>query len=331
MSYEKDGIKFPRCTEIISDATNKSGGLIQWSANQAVEWLEINCDPIPLDYMGNEVGLIATGADLEQARFAYKDTSQTALDVGSEVHAWIEKYLKDKNYPDIEYKFYYDNKTEVHNAITAFLNWAAEVDLKPLALEETVWADRWAGTLDFFGYYKGKLYVIDWKTSKKFYPEMRYQVAAYRSAQEEENVNNYLNGIPVHGNVEGCGVLMLDKETGMPTFKDTSKTYEKDIEVFNKMVELYYLRHPRIRKRFEKEKILTIDRKNNKKDYSPDNCQWISLSRNAGKDKPLFSDSEKIEIYRQKNNEDNATGNGKLGWCFKDYHSKSRKNSKGEQ
>ncbi|HUT16958.1 MAG TPA: hypothetical protein VMW84_01520, partial [Acidobacteriota bacterium] len=104
--------------------------------------------------------------------------------------------------------------------------------------EETVWGDRWAGTMDFYGSYKGKFYIIDWKTSKKFYPEMRYQVAAYRSIA---------GSVPV-----GCGVLMLDKETGMPTFKDTSKTYEKDLSVFNKMVELYFLRHPRIAKRFEK-------------------------------------------------------------------------------
>jgi hypothetical protein len=44
---------------------------------------------------------------------------------------------------------------------------------------------------------------------------------------------------------------MLNKETGMPTFKDTSKTYKKDLQVFNKMLELYFLKHPRIAKRFE--------------------------------------------------------------------------------
>ena len=47
----------------------------------------------------------------------------------------------------------------------------------------------------------------------------------------------------------GCGILRLDKETGMPHFKDTSKTYKSDLNVFNKMEELYFARHPRIAKR----------------------------------------------------------------------------------
>ena len=100
-----------------------------------------------------------------------------------------------------------------------------------------MWGDKWAGTLDFVGDYKNRLYVIDWKTSKAFYPEMPYQVAAYRSAVQKK--------------VEGCGILRLDKEFGMPYFKDTSKSYESDLFVFEKMVELFYARHPRIRAKFE--------------------------------------------------------------------------------
>ena len=42
---------------------------------------------------------------------------------------------------------------------------------------------------------------------------------------------------------------------------------------------------------------LTIDRIDNKGDYSPDNCQWITLEENAGKDKKIFTDKEKLNIY----------------------------------
>lgn len=37
---------------------------------------------------------------------------------------------------------------------------------------------------------------------------------------------------------------------------------------------------------------LTIDRINNRGDYNPENCQWITLKENAGKDKFIFTDSQ---------------------------------------
>lgn len=45
---------------------------------------------------------------------------------------------------------------------------------------------------------------------------------------------------------------------------------------------------------------LTIDRINKSKDYCPENCQWITLKENAGKDKIIFKDDEKKEIYEER-------------------------------
>jgi len=163
--------------------------------------------------------------ELNDARFNFRKVSQKALDIGSQVHTMIEQYLKTDTWQQ-------GDTEEAETAFAAFLEWEEEVNLKPIALEQTVWGSRWAGTLDFYGYYKDKLYVIDWKTSKPankktgkgIRPEMRYQVAAYRW------------GLGLNEVVEGCGVLRLDKETGMPEFKDTTKTYEQDLRVFRKMV-----------------------------------------------------------------------------------------------
>ena len=127
-----------------------------------------------------------------------------------------------------------------------------------IEVEKTVYAYRWAGTLDFYGYFDDKLYVIDWKTSKPrnkksgkgIYPESRYQVAAYRSAMERKVNIEKIEPLSWH-EPKGCGVLRLDKETGMPDWTDTSKRYEQDLRVFNAMVELYFLRHPIVAKRFE--------------------------------------------------------------------------------
>ena len=43
---------------------------------------------------------------------------------------------------------------------------------------------------------------------------------------------------------------------------------------------------------------LTIDRRDNRGGYNPKNCQWITLEENAGKDKIIFSDNEKNEVYK---------------------------------
>lgn len=44
----------------------------------------------------------------------------------------------------------------------------------------------------------------------------------------------------------------------------------------------------------EKSQILSIDRINPDKGYSPDNCQWITLAENAGKDKGIYITVNKI-------------------------------------
>ena len=252
---------YPRCTTIIDACTNKGGGLVQWASNETANWIKknykIDCGAYH-EYTVNDL-------QLTKARFHYKTVSEEALDVGSEVHGWIEKYLSSPDYPDVNYDHYYKDKSpEVFNAISAFLDWAEENNLKPIEIEKTVYGYNWAGTMDFYGLFNGKLYVIDWKSSKPrnkqtgkgIYPESRYQVAAYRSTVVDYEQDRYTDGSYARSlseiRPEGCGVLRLDKETGMPDWNDTSKSYEQDLEVFNNMVTLYFSAHNNIRKKFNK-------------------------------------------------------------------------------
>ena len=250
--YEIEGKKLPSVTQIIGDCTNNSAPLIQWGANQVVEYMRQNlCPDESCPYTSKEIF-----ERLDKARFHFKDVSQTALDVGSEVHGMVEKYLSQHLDLGIIFdcaELVSEKSEQAVNAFNAFLDWEKEHNLKPIALEQTVYGNGWAGTLDFLGYFDDKLFVIDWKSSKAHYKEMDYQVAAYRSAIEE-NENDKVTGrelwadnypIPIP---DGCGVLRLDKETGLPEWHDSSKTYESDLAVFNAMVNLYMLRHPKIRK-----------------------------------------------------------------------------------
>lgn len=256
--YKVDKLKYPSVTTIIGDCTDKSGPLTQWAANMVCQWLRENCEE-DFNHGSEEKFYEVYEDDLNNARFNFRNVSKEALDVGSEVHNLIERHLKNQSTTNMPIS------TQADKAFNAFLQWKKEHDIEPIAIEKTVYGPHWAGTLDFLGRMNGKLYVIDWKSSKAIYPEMRYQIAAYRWACEEQakvDTNRHLGvektktTIPVEtwltefqGRMpSGCGILRLDKETGMPEFKDTSKSYEQDLVIFNAMVELYFARHPRIRK-----------------------------------------------------------------------------------
>lgn len=227
--YDHNGFKKPGVTSIIADTHDKSGPLTQWAANMVVEWIKKNCSNTEdTDIYYEKHYWRATEEELNSARFNYREVSKDALDIGSEVHSAIETWLKTGKEPT-------NPREEVLSAFLAFLEFFDAHKMKTLKVEFSVYGDYWGGTLDWYGEYDGKLYVWDWKTSKGHYPnEHGPQIAAYRSEVDDE--------------VEGCGILRIDKQTGYPDPKDYSKRYQKDLEHFNLMVPLYLHRHPRIAK-----------------------------------------------------------------------------------
>ena len=88
-TYQHNGFELPSVTTVIGDA-NPPGGLMQYAANKAVEWIESNCD----QDMG---GYYDVDADqLDEARYAHKEYSQEAMDTGSAVHAFAERFLNER-------------------------------------------------------------------------------------------------------------------------------------------------------------------------------------------------------------------------------------------
>ena len=231
--YKKGKIEVASVTTIISDCTDKSGALTQWSANMVCEWIRQNAIHSPGLSEKSEF-LCVTNDMLNEARFNFREVSKEALDIGSAVHHAIEHYLKTGEEPK-------DPPDKVLSAFLAFLEFKDEHKLETIETELTVWDkdNRWAGTLDWLGWMDGKVTVLDWKTNKgKIYKESHYQIAAYRSAK----------GVYID-EIQSCGCVRIDKETGMYEYKCTDKSYEQDLVVFNDMVKLYYDRHPRNRKK----------------------------------------------------------------------------------
>jgi hypothetical protein len=214
--YTINEIELPSVTTIL-DVLDKPA-LRQWSANCACNYIKENYyDKIHRDILYEL---------LNEAKYAYKNVSKEALDIGSTVHKMIEDYIKtgkDQN----------SDNEKVQNGFLAFLEWEKENIKKWIKSEHEVYNFDigYAGTLDAIAELKNnKIYVIDFKSSKGFYDGYDMQIAAYRMSVKD---------IDIYG-IDGMGVLRLDKETGMPEFKDYSKCYDQKAHAFIALVDYWY-------------------------------------------------------------------------------------------
>ena len=221
-TYKKGKLIFPSVTTIIGDSSSKQA-LVQWSANATRDFI--------VEHFEQMQGM---GIDncLNAARFDYRRLSREALDIGSEVHALIER--------DLIYdsqQLIFSNHPETMKCYEAWLKFWAAHELKAEKVEFTVYGDCWAGTMDFKGYLDGVPTLLDWKTSKKIYMDsMGPQIASYWAAD-----NRW---------AERAGILRLDKVSGEYEIKILKpKRLEKYYREFGFMLELYMERHPIISRR----------------------------------------------------------------------------------
>lgn len=95
----------------------------------------------------------------------WKKLNDYANEVGSETHEWIEDYFN-KKWRKLPTNLDIINRINKFNIIYAEkLN-----KLEPLAYEVRVFSKKWkiAGMVDSLFIYRGKIYILDWKTNKQF-------------------------------------------------------------------------------------------------------------------------------------------------------------------
>lgn len=228
--YKFEGKELPSVTTICGMLEKPA--LIPWAANACADYI--------LDEIGRQtwpLSLQALSSIVEAARTNFRKVGMRAMDIGSQVHQIIEEYLQSGREP-------FKAEPAVASGFQAFKEWQAQHKLEVIATEQTLYAERYAGTCDLICKLNGRRYLIDFKTSKlaedaSAYPEHRYQVAAYRQTDAE---------------IEGCGILYLNKETGRPLWRDSSGTYDGDRAVFNILVELWWASHKIKREQFDNAK-----------------------------------------------------------------------------
>lgn len=206
----------------VTSVIDKSRPLIYWAVGLAKGFLMENLQTLIDDTKGDKIAAI-----IEEAAKQHSIRKQQAADVGTQVHAWVEAFIKaksKKDWPEIP------KDPQVFNGITAFLKWVDEYDVKFISSERHIYSKKhkYAGIMDAEAIIQKKLCVIDFKTSKGIYPEMRFQVAAYQAAVEEESGKEY------SGNK---WLARFDKETGEFEAHEFAEQ-EKDFKAFLAALEL---------------------------------------------------------------------------------------------
>lgn len=191
--YKKDGKTLVSVTAA-TGVIDKSQPLILWAVGLAKEYL--------YERINNMETIDAL--EIETACALHKERKEKAADTGSQVHNWIEAFAKAKR-DGTETPVIPENKN-VQNGVNAFLDWFIENDVVFETNERLVYsrAHDYVGITDFVAVVNGRRVVGDWKTSKRIYPEMRAQLAAYWGAIQEEEGRGLEGGILLH----------CDKETG---------------------------------------------------------------------------------------------------------------------
>ncbi len=142
----------------------------------------------------------------------WKEISDIALKLGTNVHKWIEDYYNGENpeLPTVENEY---------ERVQMFLKLYEDKlhKFKPLHQEFRVFSRKWglAGTLDALFQLNDGIYVGDWKTNKKFttdlQPEGRKQKLLYPF---DDMWDNSLNGYSIQLSMYR---LMLQEESGYET------------------------------------------------------------------------------------------------------------------
>lgn len=185
--YTLDDRVIPGVTSILG-VINKEP-LKNWKMNEALAYIESYLEPgVPLD----EVELNHL---IQEARNAHLTTSTEATVKGSEVHGWIERYTRhllgegEEPEPPIN--------QDVLVGCEAWLRWVEKSKIKFLDSERPVFSKKYeyTGTTDAIAILNRSLICLDYKRSKRIYPDYFIQVSAYAKAFEEETGEKIDKGV----------------------------------------------------------------------------------------------------------------------------------------
>lgn len=221
-----DGKALTGITTILSVIAKPA--LITWAANEVAKSIEANCEK-------NDKGYLVTVEQLETARKAHAQRKKDAGDIGTQVHAEIEKLVKEaieKNGGRIMLNVSVDlpDNEQLKAMVNHFIVWAAENKVKFLESERNLYSrEKWLGGIcDLVMEIDGKVWIADIKTASGIYPENMAQMAGYDLMLKE---------MGLYQDVTGYIVLNLRKDGTFEEKRSVSNEDNKDF--FLACLEIY--------------------------------------------------------------------------------------------
>ena len=196
--------------------------LIQWSANMTNEaWINgLKSGPI------DEVLITKLS---KEAPYAWKIKRDSAGDVGTLVHGWIEQWIKFRM--KIAERPMTPINGAMQQAVLKFLQWEKENVKSYVSTEQKVYSLKYniAGTLDFLYINKDNLVCLgDIKTSNQIYNTFSLQLAAYRYMLEEDMLYKDPKFTPLHMPMV---IVRVGKDDGKIQVKEV-ENYEDNKRAF---------------------------------------------------------------------------------------------------
>ena len=170
--YTVNGLKKKGVTTIIGERFGK-GALMWWAENCVFEALyqKLKYDKKAVDEVQQFV---------DDLKYRVKGIKENASNIGTNMHSLCEDYITGKN--PVE-----PTTEPLKTMFDKFKKFWKKRNFEIVETEKTYYSDELdvCGTLDVLVKRKGKIGILDFKTSKDFYPDMPVQIHTYKKLVED--------------------------------------------------------------------------------------------------------------------------------------------------
>jgi len=170
---ENEGNPLVSVTSVVRDVIDKPL-LVNWGKRVGLEAGEA----VIRRHIGRVIDCELVDSFMSKSRSELKTTSTAAANFGTRSHQIIESLIKGEA-PIIP--------LEYQTVVDGFNLWRDKYDTHIIGVESPVFSTTLGigGTIDALGFQDSGLVLVDWKTSKGFYPEYALQAGGYICCLEE--------------------------------------------------------------------------------------------------------------------------------------------------